>query len=361
MSTGLPPQRPRHRLPAQLLTMQPERGTMRPIHRFLCAAGLAVAAVFPLLAPAPARAADKLKFIADWTAEAEHGCWYAAQADGLYAKANLDVTILPGGPQVNGPQMLAAGAVDVALISSAMQAIGFTQNHIPIVIVAALMQKNEQILMTHQSAGYASLAAMKGHPVMISPLSRDSFWPWLAAKYGFTDDMIRPYTFNLAPFLHDKMAIQQGYLTSEPYAAGMAGAHPKVWLLSDYGYADYASLLGIRRPWLKDHRDVVQRFVNATITGCYRFLDGDPARAFAMISHDNPDMTDGQMTFTRDMLKKHGIIDSGDAKTLGIGAMTDARWKEIWDLMVRSHTAQPGETYKDAYDLSFVDKKVGMH
>jgi len=333
---------------------------MRPIQRLLRAAGLAGAAFGALLATAPARAADKLKFIADWTAEAEHGCWYQAEADGSYAKAGLDVTILPGGPQVNGPQMLATGAVDIALISSAIQSIGFTQNGIPIVVVAAIMQKNEQILMSHKSAGYASLAAMKGHPVMISPLARDSYWPWLVRKYGFTDDMIRPYTFNIAPFLHDRMAIQQGYLTSEPYAAAQAGADPQVWLLSDNGYSDYGSLLGVRRPWIRDHRGVVQRFVNATIAGCYRFLDGDPAKAFALIKHDNPDMTDGQMTYTRDMLKQHGIIDSGDAKALGIGAMTDARWQAIWDLMERTHISQPGENYRNAYDLSFVDRKVGM-
>jgi NitT/TauT family transport system substrate-binding protein len=322
----------------------------------LAAAGLAVA----LCAPA-VRAAEKLKFIADWTAEAEHGCYYQAKAAGIYAQKGLDVDILPGGPQVNGPQMLVAGAVDVALISSGMQAIGFTRNRIPIVIVAAIMQKNEQILMAHKSAGYKSLADMKGHPVMISAFSQETYWPWLRAEFGFTDDMIRPYTFNLAPFLHDKTAIQQAYLTSEPFAAQKAGADPQVFLLSDYGYTDYGALLGVRRPWIKDHRDVVQRFVDATIEGCYSFLNGDPSKAFAMIAHDNPEMTDAQMSYTRDVLKQYGIIDSGDAKTLGIGAMTDTRWKEIWDLMVRTRVNQPGETLTDAYDTSFVNKKVGMH
>lgn len=336
-------------------------GVMRLLDGKLRNAALAVIGLAATLCAPAARAADKLKFIADWTAEAEHGCYYQAKAAGIYAKHNLDVTILPGGPQVNGPQMLVAGAVDVALISSGMQAIGFTRNHIPIVVVAAIMQKNEQILMTHKSAGYRSLAAMKGHPVMISSFSQDSFWPWLRAEYGFTDDMIRPYTFNLAPFLHDKMAIQQGYLTSEPFAAEKAGAHPQVFLLSDDGYADYGALLGVRKRWISDHRDVVQRFVNATIEGCYSFLDGDPAKAFALIAHDNPDMTQPQMTYTRDVIKRYGIIESGDARTLGIGAMTDARWKDIWNLMVRTHMSQPGESYTSAYDTSFVNKKLGMH
>lgn len=334
---------------------------MRLLDGVLRRAALAVAGLAGGLCGPAAHAADKVKFIADWTAEAEHGCYYQAKAAGIYGRAGLDVDILPGGPQVNGPQMLAAGAVDVALISSGMQAITFTKNAIPIVIVATIMQKNEQILMTHAAAGYKSLADMKGHPVMISALSQETFWPWLRSEYGFTDDMIRPYTFNLAPFLHDKAAIQQGFLTSEPFAAQNADAKPQVFLLADDGYADYGALLGVRKAWITDHRDLVQRFVNATIEGCYSFLDGDPAQAFAMIRHDNADMTEAQMVFTRDTLKRYGIIDSGDARTLGIGAMTDARWKAIWDLMVKTHISEPGETYQAAYDLSFVDKKVGMH
>ena len=334
---------------------------MPRLDRLLMGAALAAAALGSLLPAPAARAADKLKFIADWTAEAEHGCYYQARTAGIYASHGLDVTILPGGPQVNGPQMLVAGAVDVALISSGMQAIGFTKNAIPITVVAAIMQKNEQILMTHKAAGYKSLAEMKGHPVMISAFSQESFWPWLKAEYGFTDDMIRPYTFNLAPFMHDKSAIQQAYITSEPFAATTAGADPQVWLLSDYGYADYGALLGVRRAWINDHRDVVQRFVDATIEGCYSFLDGNPAQTFAEIKHDNPEMTDPQMAYTRGVLNQYGIIDSGEAKTLGIGAMSDARWKEIWDLMVKAKISQPGETYTAAYDLSFVNKKVGMH
>ncbi len=334
---------------------------MGRLNRLLHGAVLATATIGTVLAAQTARAADKLKFIADWTAEAEHGCYYQARTAGIYDRHGLDVTILPGGPQVNGPQMLVAGAVDVALISSGMQAIGFTKNNIPIVVVAAIMQKNEQILMTHKSAGYKSLAEMKGHPVMISAFSQESFWPWLRAAYGFTDDMIRPYTFNLAPYLHDKSAIQQGYLTSEPFAAGQAGADPQVWLLSDYGYSDFGALLGVRKAWISDHRDVVQRFVDATIEGCYSFLDGDPSKTFAEIKHDNPEMTDAQMTYTRDVMKQYGIIESGDAKTLGIGAMTDARWKDIWYLMVKAKISRPGENYSAAYDTSFVNKKVGMH
>jgi NitT/TauT family transport system substrate-binding protein len=320
----------------------------------------ALAGMMALALPDVAQATDHIKFIADWTAEAEHGCFYQAKADGTYEKAGLDVSVQPGGPSVNGPQLLASGAVDFAIISSGIQAVGMTKNKIPITIIAALMQRNEQILMAHKSQGMHSLAEMKGKPIMISSFSVQAYWPWLKAEFGFTDDQIRPYNFNLAPFLQDQTTIQQGYLTSEPFAAKKGGADPAVFLLADYGYVDTGSLIGVRTDWIKSKPDLIQRFIDATLKGCYAFLDGDPSKAFALIKKDNPDMGEDQMKYTWDELKRNEIFTSGDAKTLGIGAMTDARWKAIWDQMVKDKISEPGEDYKAAYDTQFVDKKVGM-
>jgi NitT/TauT family transport system substrate-binding protein len=328
--------------------------------RALVRGAVAVAGTMAFVLPNIAQAADQVKFIADWTAEAEHGCFYQSKADGTYEKAGLDVSIQSGGPSVNGPQLLAAGAVDFAIISSGIQAIGMTKNKIPITIVAALMQRNEQILMAHKEAGMHSLADMKGKPVMISSFSVQAYWPWLSAEFGFTEDQIRPYNFNLAPFLQDKTTIQQGYLTSEPFAAKKGGANPQVFLLADYGYVDTGSLIGVRTDWIKSKPDLIKRFIDATMKGCYNFLNGDPSVAFAAIKKDNPEMGDDQMKYTWDQLKANEIFTSGDAKTLGIGAMTDARWKAIWDQMVKDKISDPGEDYKAAYDSQFVNKKVGM-
>ncbi len=335
-------------------------GKNQGMKHILARGAFALAGAMALAMPGVAQATDKVKFIADWTAEAEHGCFYQSKADGTYEKAGLDVSIQPGGPSVNGPQLLASGAVDFAIISSGIQAISMTKNHIPITIVAALMQRNEQILMAHKAAGFHSLAEMKGKPIMISSFSVQAYWPWLSAEFGFTEDQIRPYNFNLAPFLQDKTTIQQGYLTSEPFAAKKGGADPAVFLLADYGYVDTGSLIGVRSDWAKDKKELVQRFIDATLKGCYAFLDGDPKAAFDLIKKDNPEMGDDQMKYTWDELKKNEIFTSGDAKELGIGAMTDARWKAIWDQMVKDKINADGEDYKAAYDSEFVNKKVGM-
>jgi NitT/TauT family transport system substrate-binding protein len=323
------------------------------------AVALALTAMFAGVATEPAMALDKLTFGTDWFPEGEHGGYYQAVADGIYAKYGLDVTIAPGGPSVNNPQLLAAGSVDV-VVTSGLQMIRFAKENVPLVGIAAIYQKNPQIFMAHKSQGFKSLADLKGHPIMVSSFARDAFWPWMKMKYGYTDDQIRPYVFNLGPFLHDPTVIQQGYVTNEPFTAAAQGSDPQVFLFADEGYKDYAGLLTVRRESMQKSRDVLQRFVNATVEGWYAYLNGDPSKAFDAIQKANPEMKLENLQHSRQALKDNGLIDSGDAKTLGIGAMTDERWKGLFDDMVKAGMYTADVNYKAIYDLSFANKKFGM-
>ena len=319
-------------------------------------AGIGFAASF---AANPAWALDKVSFGTDWFAEGEHGGYYEAKAAGIYEKYGLDVTIVPGGPQINNPQLVASGTADIALLT-ALQAIRFAKEGVPLVGVAAMFQKNPQIFMAHKSQGFKSLADLKGHPIMVSAFARDAYWPWMKLKFGYTDEQMRPYVFNLAPFLHDPTVIQQGYVTSEPFTAAAQGSDPQVFLFADEGYKDYAHLVSVRRDMIEQRRDILQRFINASIEGWAEFLDGDPGKAFAAIRQANPDMTMENLEHSRQALKDYGIVDSGDAKTLGIGAMTGERWKSLFDEMVQAGMYTADVDYKKSYDLSFVDKKFGL-
>jgi len=308
-----------------------------------------------LIGPVQAFALDKIIFGTDWLAEGEHGGYYQAEANGIYKRYGLDVAIRPGGPQVNNPQLLASGAVDIVILTG-LQALRFANEGVPLVAIAAFYQKNPQILMAHKSQGLKTLADLKGRPIMVSFFARDAFWPWLREKYGFTDGQIRPYTFNLGPFLHDPTAIQQGFVTNEPFTAAAAGSDPQAFLLADYGYEDYAALATVRRDEIETKRDVLQRFVNATILGWKTFLHGDPMPAFNLIKSANPDMTMTGMKNSREGLIKYGVVESGDAEKLGIGAMTNTRWKALFESMVKAGMYKPDMHYKAAYDLSFVDR-----
>jgi NitT/TauT family transport system substrate-binding protein len=319
-----------------------------------------IAALLALLIGATAaRAEDAVSFGIDWVAEAEYGGYYQAVATGLYARHGLKVTIRQGGPQVNQMQLMMAGRLDFNLGGG--RAVEFVQQKLPFVAVAAIFQKDPSVLIAHPGQGNDSFAALKGKTILIGADTRASWWRFLAAKYGYSDSLIRPYTFNLQPFLADKTLVQQGYLGSEPFAIEQT-AHfkPMVLLLADAGYAGYANIVTTSTKLVTEKPDVVQRFIDASIEGWYSYLDGDPTPANRLIKQDNPEMTDALLNYGREVMKAHGIVDSGDALKLGIGAMTDARWAEFYRSMADVGVYPKGLDVTKAYTLRFVDHGVGL-
>ena len=302
----------------------------------------------------PAAAATTIRFVTDWKAQAEHGGFYQALAEGLYAKRGLDVKIIQGGPDVNVPQLLAGGAADFGMGSNSFICLNLVKTGVPIRAVMAIFQKDPQVLMSHPRRDINSLADMRGKPVLISAATMNAFWPWLRAKFGFSDKQIRRYTYNLAPFILDPNAIQEGYLTSEPFTVQQK-AHwaPKIFLLSDFGYPGYANMVLVPQKWIDTNRRAVQQFVDATRDGWLHYLD-NPHQGNALIKRDNPDISDAILAQALDKMKRYDLLLSGDGKAFGLGSMTDGQWKLFYDTMAAEGLYPKGLDYRKAYDLSFV-------
>ncbi|MBM3567267.1 MAG: ABC transporter substrate-binding protein [Alphaproteobacteria bacterium] len=323
--------------------------------------GMAATLVAGAMVASMATAQEKVTFGTNWKAQAEHGGYYYAVAEGIYKKYGLDVTIRPGGPQVNHNQLIAAGKIDFNMGSSLNGALNFLQNKIPVITIAAVFQKDPQVLICHANAGADKLSELKGKTILISSGARTTYWPWLKAAFGYTDDMIKPYTFNPGPFLADKNVCQQGYVTSEPFKiAELTNVAPVIHLLADNGYDTYSTTIEVVREVAEKKPDMVQRFVNGTIEGWYGYMYKDRAKANALIKTDNPEMTDAQLAFSHKELLARGIVDSGDTKTMGIGAMVDARWDSFYKKMIGAGVFPAGMPIKEAYTLRFVNQKVGM-
>jgi NitT/TauT family transport system substrate-binding protein len=319
---------------------------------------LALALASPALAakPKPPKLI-KVTFVTDWKAQAEHGGFYQAVATGLYKKAGLDVTIKQGGPAVNTPQLIAAGAVDFAMGSNHFQPLNIVAAGGDAMAVAAIFQKDPQVLITHPRDDVKTLADMKGKPIMISDATISTWWIWAKARYGFDDKQIRKYTFNMAPFLVDKNAIQQGYVTSEPYTLETQGKiKPKVFLLADAGYPGYSNFILARGKDVRERPKVVRAFVDASIDGWNAFLNGDAKPAVALIKRDNPEMTDDIIAQAITQMKTRGMVQGADAAALGIGAMTTARWNTFFDLMKANKVYDDKVVVTKAYTTQFVNK-----
>ncbi len=313
-----------------------------------------------LLAPQARAAADKVTFGLDWVAEPEYGGYYQALATGIYKKYGLDVSIVEGGPQVNNAELLVAGRLTFDITSNSFLALNFVQENIPYEVIAAGFQKDPDILIAHPGTGDDNFADLKGKPIAVSDGTRASWWLYLKAKYGFSDDQLRPYGFSLTPFFTNPKAIEEAYVTSEPYLVQQqTGKMPIVMMISDAGFDGYASLIATSKKLVATNPDLVTRFIEASTEGWYSFLYGNPAPAFAAIQKANPDMSTGLLHYGYEQIKARGIVDSGDAKTLGIYAMTDARWKAFFDQMAATGLYDKNMDYKAGYTLQFVDKGFG--
>jgi NitT/TauT family transport system substrate-binding protein len=313
--------------------------------------------------PAKAQTApDKVSFGTNWVAEAEHGGFFQALADGTYKKYGLDVTIVPGGPNDNNRMLLIAGKLDFFMAANTLMSFDAVANKVPVVTVAAIFQKDPQVFLTHPESKVLKLEELKPLTLFVSKEGISSYFQWLKSEYGFSEEKVKPYTFNSQPFLVDKQSAMQGYVTSEPFAIEKsAGFKPGIILLADYGFNTYSTLIETRRALIDKKPDLVQRFVDASLIGWYNYLYGDNKPGNMMIKKLNPEMTDELLAYSVNKMKEYGIVDSGDALRDGIGAMSDARVASFFDKMVRAGVLRGDIDYRKSYTLRFTNKGVGLN
>jgi NitT/TauT family transport system substrate-binding protein len=314
------------------------------------------------LSAAPALAQNTaVKFGTNWVAQAEHGGYYQAVADGTYAACGLDVTILPGGPQVNNRALMLTGEVQFNMGGSTLDVFSSAQEGVPVVAVAASFQKDPQVIVTHPGAAASFADLAKLDKLLISDGGVLTFWAWMMKAYGFKPEQREVYTFSAAPLLANKTWGMQGYLSSEPFAVEKEGGFkPDVWLIADAGYTAYSTTIETMADTVANSPEVVQCFVDGSAKGWYNYIYNDNSAANAMIKADNPDMTDEAIAYAVETMKANGIVDSGDTLTMGIGAMTDEKMADFFQKMVDAGVVSADIDYKSAYTTQFVNKGVGL-
>jgi NitT/TauT family transport system substrate-binding protein len=324
---------------------------MRAHRLFVVAVALVACACSPAKAPRGAAGLTRIRFATDWQAEAEHGGYYQALATGEYRRRGLDVSIIPGGPGVNVPRLLASGAIEMGIGSNNFIVMNLAQEKAPVRAVAAFLQKDPQVLIAHPGQGVRSIADLKGRPIMIADASLTAWWPWLRAKYGFTDAQVRKYTDSSAPFLADDRVSEEGYLTSEPYTIETQGhIKPVVMLLADEGYPSYAGIVLAPDSLIAARPQAVRAFIEATAAGWKSYLNGDGRPGDALIMKENPEMTQAILDQARDKLKRYAMVEAGGR----IGAMTDARWADFFKAASSQGVYPKTMDYRRAYTLQFV-------
>lgn len=319
--------------------------------------------LFTVAFASPAYCLDKIRFGTDWLAEADHGGFYQALADGTYERYGLSVAIVEGGPGTHNRALLLAGKLEFYLGTQQEQLVGVEQG-IPLVDVAAFYQKNAQVLLAHPESGvqkFEDLASLD--EIFMTPGGFGAYFEWMKANFpGFRDEQYRPYNFSAAPFLNNKKSAQQGLLTAEPYEIRkQIGAEPKMFLLADVGYNPYATTITVRQALIDENPDLIQRFVDASIEGWYNYLYGDNTKGNALIKETNPEMTAEQIEYAIEKIKKFGIVDSGDALTQGIGCLSADRYAWLADELIKIRLVDANFDHTKAFDTRFSCKGTGMN
>ncbi|GAA0609844.1 ABC transporter substrate-binding protein [Brevundimonas kwangchunensis] len=297
----------------------------------------------------------RLRFATDWRAQAEHGGFYQALASGAYERRGLNVQIIQGGPGVNVPQLLASGAVELGMGSNSFIPMNLVAQGAPVKAVAAFFQKDPQVLIAHPDPALRSIADLAGRPFLLADASINAFWVWLKARYGFTDDQVRKYNFNPAPFLADPRAVQQGYLTSEPWTIETeAGFVPRIFLLADEGYPSYATMVLAPNAFARDNGEALRSFIAASAEGWRDYIQGDGRAADTLIRRDNPEMTQAILDQARAKLKANGIVDGGDAALYGLGTMTEERWQAFFDVTSQAGVYPSDLDWRQAFTTQYL-------
>lgn len=299
-------------------------------------------------------------FGTNWLAQAEHGGFYQAVADGTYEECGLSASIVQGGPQVNNRALMLAGRIDYHMGGDLLQAFNAVKEGVPVVSVAAIFQKHPQVIVTHPGKA-ETFADLTGLTLLIGDNGYQSYYQWMMAEYGFTAEQREPYTFNPGPFLADENKGMQGYLSSEPYLVEKEGGFtPDVFLIADAGYSTYATTIETMADTIAEKPEEVKCFVEGSIKGWYNYLYGDNAAANEAIMADNPEMTQDKIDYAIEKMKSEGIVDSGDALELGIGAMTEEKVGGFYDKMVEVGVIEDDIDWSAAFTIEFVNAKVGM-
>ncbi|MEH6664063.1 MAG: ABC transporter substrate-binding protein [Brevundimonas sp.] len=321
----------------------------------LAAAGLGLSACGRSEAPLDEQGRVRLRFAADGPARAAHGGFYQALASGAYGARNLNVQILPDGPDVDVPQLLASGAVELGMAASSFTPLTLVAEGAPVKAVAAYFQKDPQVLITHPDAAPAGIADLAGRPVLMGEDARESLWPWLQARYGFTDDQLQAPAEGLEPFLADDRAVLAGDLTRDPFAVRQAGGfEPRVFLPADEDYPSYGCMVLAPNAFARDNEEALRAFIAASAEGWHDYLNGDPAAADALILADHPDMTAAMLAEARETLREHQIVQGGDAAIMGIGAMTRERWRAFFEATAEAGIYPQDLDWREAFTLEYL-------
>ena len=276
-------------------------------------------------------ARPKVKLQLNWKPEPQFGGFYAAEVEGIYSRHGLDVTITAGGAGAPTVEMIGAGTVPFAIVSGD-EIIRARAKDNPVVALFAVYQTNPQGIMTRAARGFKTLSDVFAHPGTLAIERGRPYADFLEKKYGFAKLKIVPSPFgDLSLYRTQHDYAMQCFVTSEPLAAKETGIEPQTFLIAESGYNPYTTVLATSESYLKANPRIVKSMIEAVREGWQNYL-ADPTQTNEYMGKLNPTMD--AKTFKDSAEAQKPLIETGDTKRLGLGAMTIERWQMLVQQLV---------------------------
>ncbi|RTE06450.1 ABC transporter substrate-binding protein [Paenibacillus whitsoniae] len=294
---------------------------------------------------------DKITQTMSWFAQPEMGGHYAAQIAKIYEKAGLDVTLQQGGPQVSNVQLVASGKIQFAM-ANADEVVLAREQGIPVKVIYANLQTNPQNLIFHKNSGITKIEDLNGRKVYTAV--GFPFWQYMSFKYKLDKVQIQSYTGSLAGFSADKDSVTQGFATNEPYVLKKQGVDVSWFLNADLGYNPYGNVVIATDAFIQKNPDLIKRYLKATTEGWdYYYAHSDEINK--EINGVNKDYDLDHLKDAQEVAKD--FIFGGDAKTHGVGYMSEERWQTLVSQMKEAGMIKQDISPKDLFTNDFLPTK----
>ena len=236
-----------------------------------------VLALAGVAAAGAASAADAVTLQLKWVAQAQFAGYFVAKDKGFYKDANLDVTVKPGGPDINPQQVLAGGGADV-VVDWMPSALATREKGSPVVNIAQPFKRSGMELTCRADSGIKTPTDFPGHTLGVWFYGNEyPFLAWMAKLNVKTDGStggvkVLKQGFNVDPLLQKQAACISTMTYNEYWQVIESGMKPEqlvVFNYTDQGVATMEDGLYVLEGKLKDAAflDRMSRFVAASMKG----------------------------------------------------------------------------------------------
>jgi len=314
----------------------------------------AVATSMALLQALPASAAEKVSLRLKWLAQAQFAGFYVAKAKGFYDQAGLDLTINPGGPNLNVETLVASGNDTFGLAGGTETVLLAREKGLPLVCIGVTVQNTPFTYVTYKDSGITKVKDFAGKKVATWFTGTQYTLYSMLASAGVkqSDLTIVPQSGSMAPFVEKQFDVAAATYYNELNTLKEQGLGDKLTLIKpdDYGVVVQQDTVLVSEKYRNEKPQQVQAFLTATIKG-WKYALQNKKEAIDIVMAAAPSLNRAHQEAMLDEFEK--LVKAGKGSTDGILAIDLPTVEKMQTQLVGYKALKAPADLSKAYDPSF--------